>query len=100
MNSLLPLNSTPVERAVESATARQTSPMAAVEQHGAACDALWNELRRQVGEQDGAVPVLEHPAVTKKHLAYRMRKEIVAAVQTAIEEALEDMDLVVSGETG
>ena len=77
----------------------KTSIMEAVETHGAACDALWAELRRQIEEQDGAVPVLEHPSVARKRLAYRMRREIVATVQTAIEDALSDMDLVCSGET-
>ena len=76
-----------------------TSPSEAIERHGSACDALWEELRRQVAAQDGAVPVLEHPSVQQKRLALRMRREIVATVQNAITEALDDMDLTASGET-
>lgn len=76
-----------------------TSPAEAIEQHGAACDALWDELRRQVEALGCAVPVLETPYVAQKRLALRMRREIVAAVQVAIEEALENMDVVCSGET-
>lgn len=68
--------------------------MEAVERHGACCDALWEELWRQIDEQDGKVPVLEHPTVQKRKLAHRMRKEIVATVQAAVEEALDDMNLV------
>ena len=85
--------------AAETGVTWKTSPMEAIERHGAACDALWAELRRQVDSQDGAVPVLDHPAVAQKKLAYRMRKEIVAVVNNAIEEALSDMDLVCSGES-
>lgn len=83
----------------ENGVSWKTSPMEAVERHGAACDALWSELRRQVDEQDGAVPVLDHPTVTQKKLAYRMRQQIVSTVNAAIEDALSDMDLVGSGET-
>jgi hypothetical protein len=87
-------------RAIEAETGVtwKTTPMEAVERHGAACDALWTELRRQVDEQDGAVPVLD-PAVAKKMLAYRMRQDIVATVNAAIEDALSDMDLVGTGES-
>lgn len=70
-----------------------TSPMEAVERHGAACDELWSELRRQIDLADGKVPVLELPSKQKQRLARRMRREIVAAVQGAVEEALEDLDL-------
>lgn len=77
----------------------KTSPSEAVEIHGSACDALWDELRRQVAMQDGGIPVIEHPSVKQKKLALRMRREIVATVQNAITDALEDMDLTASGET-
>lgn len=82
-------------RAIEAEKGRlwTTSIMEAVEKHGAACDALWAELHRQIDLQDGKVPALEHPSVQKRKLAFRMRKEIVANVQTAIEQALDDMDL-------
>jgi hypothetical protein len=83
------------KRAVDAETGRAwtTSTMEAVERHGAACDALWQELRRQIEVQDGNVPTLEHPSVQKRKLAYRMRKDIVATVQCAVEQALDDMDL-------
>ncbi len=76
----------------------KTSPSEAVERHGAACDALWDELRRQIDLQDGKIPVIEHPSVKQKQLALRMRREIVATVNIAITEALDNMDLTASGE--
>ena len=62
---------------------------AAIQTHSAACDAVWDELERQVQIADGAVPVLEHPSATKVRRAAQMRAEIIAAVQNAVEEALE-----------
>lgn len=64
----------------------------AVAIHGAACDALWGELRRQLDVQDGKVPVLKHPSVQHKELAQRMRGSIIAACQNAIEEALTNLE--------
>lgn len=60
--------------------------------HGAACDALWDELRRQLTVQDGKVPVLEHPSVKQKALARRMRRTIITTCQVAIEGALADLE--------
>lgn len=62
---------------------------AAVETHGAACDAVWDELERQVTIADGAVPVLEHPSATKARRSAQMRGEIVAAVQNALTDTLD-----------
>lgn len=67
------------------------SPRLACEVHGAACDAVWDELERQVTIADGAVPVLEHPSATKVRRAAQMRGEIIAAVQCAVEDALDDL---------
>jgi hypothetical protein len=64
----------------------------AVTIYGAACDALWNELRRQLDVQDGKVPVLEHPSVQQKALAQRMRGTIITACRSAIEEALSNLE--------
>jgi len=64
---------------------------AAVEAHGAACDAVWDELERQVTIADGAVPVLEHPSATKVRRAAQMRGEIIAAVQHALSDVLDDL---------
>ena len=63
----------------------------AVETHGAACDAVWDELERQVTIADGAVPVLEHPSATKVRRAAQMRGEIIAAVQHALSDVLDDL---------
>lgn len=82
----------------ESGITWKTAPEKAIERHGAACDALWNELRHQIDAQDGKVPVLEHPSVQQKRLAMRMRRVIVASVNSAITEALDNMDLTASGE--
>lgn len=60
----------------------------AAEEHGAACDALWDEIERQVTVQDGRVPVLEHPAAKHKRMVRQMRSEIVAVVQDALTDAL------------
>lgn len=59
--------------------------------HGAACDALWDELARQVDINDGKIPVLEHPSVKQVNLAKRMRSDIIAAVQNATAEALDNL---------
>lgn len=57
----------------------------AAEEHGAACDALWDEIERQVTLQDGRVPVLEHPSAMHKRMLRQMRSDIVGAVQDALE---------------
>lgn len=63
----------------------------AVETHGAACDAVWDELERQVTIADGAVPVLEHPSATKVRRAAQMRGEIIDSVLFAVTDALDDL---------
>ena len=68
------------------------SPAEAIETHGAFCDALWAELERQVGEADGGVPVLDHPTVKARKLARQMRTSIIATVQQAVVEALDDIE--------
>ena len=65
------------------------SALEGAELHGAACDALWSELENQVCMQDGAIPVLEHPAVKHKRMVRQMRSEIIAVVQASLEEALD-----------
>lgn len=66
----------------------------AAEEHGHACDALWDELTRQVVLQDGKIPVLEHPSATKRRRAREIRAEIVNACRDAISEA---MDQIIDG---
>lgn len=63
----------------------------AMETHGAACDAVWDELERQVTIADGAVPVLEHPSATKVRRAAQMRGEIIDSVLHAVTDALDDL---------
>lgn len=67
------------------------SPEHACEVHMQSCDAVWDELERQVTIADGAVPVLEHPSATKVRRAAQMRGEIIATVQCAVEDALDDL---------
>lgn len=67
------------------------SPRLACEVHAESCDAVWDELERQVTIADGAVLVLEHPSATKVRRAAQMRGEIIAAVQCAVEDALDDL---------
>lgn len=74
------------------------NPAKAVEEHGAACDAFWNELRRQVDLYDDKTPEIESVDVLQKRLASRLRVEIVNTVLGAIEDAMNDMDLSGSGE--
>lgn len=66
----------------------------AADEHGTACDALWDELERQVDEQDGKIPVLEHPSATKIRRARQIRAEIVNACRDAISET---MDQIIDG---
>lgn len=65
--------------------------LAAAEEHGAACDALWAELEKQVSERDGSVPVLEHPRVTHRKMIARLRTEIVMTAQSAMIDALDEL---------
>ena len=74
------------------------NPNKAIEEHGAACDAFWGELRRQVDIYDGKIPEIESVDVLKKRLSSRLRVEIVSTVLGAIEDAMNDMDLSGSGE--
>ena len=60
--------------------------------HVAACDALWDELRRQIDAQDGKIPTLEHPSVKQLRLAQRMRSAILTACTVAVEQALSDLE--------
>lgn len=71
----------------------KTDPQEACDRHAVACDALWDELRRQIDLQDGKVPVLENQTVKARNLAKRMRREIVAACLGAIEQALDDVEM-------
>lgn len=60
--------------------------------HGAACDALWDELRRQIDAQDGKIPVLEHPSVKQQRLSRQMRSTIIATCTAAVEQALSELE--------
>ena len=78
-------------KARDNKTLWQRSWKEAVDTHAAACNAVWDELERQVTIADGAVPVLEHPSATKKRRAAQMRGEIIAAVQHALSDVLDDL---------
>ncbi len=86
--------------AAESGPEWRCDVLSASDKHGAACDAVWRELRRQVDLQDGVIPTLEHPARQAQKLAKRMRSEIVATVQSAVEEALDDFTFTGSEREG
>ena len=70
----------------------KTAPDEACEIHGTACDAVWDELRRQVDMAAGRVPDLEHPSVKQLKLAKRMRATILATCAAAVDQALNDLD--------
>lgn len=78
-------------KARDDRTLWRENPMAAAEEHGFHCDALWDELARQCTERDGAVPELEPPSVKRRKMVANMRREIVATAQNAIIEALEEL---------
>lgn len=65
--------------------------MKAAEEHGFYCDALWEELTRQIEAQSGKIPVLEHPSVKRRKMVANMRREIVATAQAAIHDALDEL---------
>jgi hypothetical protein len=67
-------------------------PRHACEIHASACDAVWDELERQVQIAAGIVPVLEHPSATMIRRAKQMRGDIVAAALNGIETALERLE--------
>jgi hypothetical protein len=78
-------------RARDARTLWRENPQAAAEEHGFHCDALWDELGRQLADQHGAVQVLEHPSVKRRKMVANMRREIVATAQNAIIEALDGL---------
>lgn len=63
----------------------------AAAKHGAACEALWDELERQVAVQQGRIPVIDHPSVKYRNMVARWRREIVAVTQDALMGALNDL---------
>lgn len=67
------------------------SPELACEVHSESCNAVWDELERQVTIADGAVPVLEHPSATKVRRAAQMRGAIIDSVLHAVTDALDDL---------
>ncbi len=69
----------------------KASILHAAEEHGAACNALWDEVERQVTLQDGRVPVLEHPSARHARMLRQMRSEIVSVVQDSLMDALETL---------
>ena len=68
-----------------------SDPEQAGDLHGAACNALWEELERLVKNSGGKVPVLETRAQMQVRIARQMRNEILAACQNAIVETLDDI---------
>lgn len=81
----------------KSAIAAETGPgwksdiCAAVEHHGAACDALWEELRRQVGTAGAALPESRPEGKSQKDVARQVRSEIITACRTAVDAVLSEM---------
>lgn len=63
----------------------------AAEAHGVACDAVWEELERQIALQDNQIPVLEHPKVKQQRMIANLRSEIVNTAMVAIESALHEL---------
>ena len=63
----------------------------AAEIHGAACNAVWEELERQVSLQDGRIPVAEHPRVKEQRMVAQLRTEIVNVALASIEEAMSEL---------
>jgi len=78
--------------AANNAKAWRGNPEAAADAHGHWCDQLWAELERQVSARDG-LEVLEHPHITARKAARRMRKTIVTVAANAVAEALDELDL-------
>ncbi len=67
------------------------NPARAAEEHGIACDLIWDELERQCAALDGVVPIAELPAAKQARMIAQMRSEIVAAVQDAVMGALDEL---------
>lgn len=72
-------------------TAWGKSIACAAEIHGSACDAVWDELERQVSLQDGLIPVAELPLVKQRRMVMNLRSEIVNTALRAIEGAMDDL---------
>jgi hypothetical protein len=70
----------------------KTDVEAAADVHGAACNAVWDELRRQIDISEGRIPVIEHPGRKQLALARRMRAEILTTVQCAVEDAIASLE--------
>lgn len=69
-----------------------SNTMRAAEAHAAACNELWEELERQIAQNDGRVPVAELPIVKQRRMLAQMRSEIVNTVLVSIEGALSDLE--------
>lgn len=78
-------------KARDDRTRWQANVTNAAEAHGAACEAVWDELERQVIIQDGRIPTIEHPTVRYRRMVAQMRGEIVAHCQNAVIEALDSL---------
>lgn len=78
-------------RARDDRTAWREGISHAAEIHGAACNAVWEELERQVCLQDGRIPAIEHPRVKQQRMIMNLRTEIVNTAMLAIESALVDL---------
>lgn len=70
------------------------SPEKAIGHHGACCDALWVELERLVQIHDGRTPTLEHPSMTARRIAKRIRGDIIREI---LEIATERLEMVIDG---
>lgn len=69
----------------------RNNPSQAAEIHGAQCDALWDELERQVAIQDGKIPVIDHPETKRIKMIAQWRREIVSVALNAVTEALDEL---------
>jgi len=69
-------------------------PEKAIGHHSACCDALWAELERLVQIHDGRTPTLEHPSMTARRIAKRIRGDIIREI---LEIATERLEMVIDG---
>jgi uncharacterized protein with FMN-binding domain len=67
------------------------NPDLAAENHGVHCDALWDELERQVTIQDGKIPTIDAPERKRRKQIAEWRREVVSAALNAITEALDEL---------
>ncbi len=84
------------ERAARVSPAWKTNMEAAIDEHGEACDAVWNELYRLLDERQSIGPPVgaakrTRPELIKRDLKRDMKKALREALTASINQIVDDL---------